>query len=411
MPQSIYLDHAATTAVRPEVVDAMLPLFGGNFGNPSSAHAVGRRARAALDDARTRLAQCIGAEPDEICFTSGGTEADNFAVLGAWRAAVADGRRAVVTTPIEHKAVLAAGQQAAREGGELRVADVRRDGAVDVDSARRLLAPDVAVCSVMAVNNETGVVQPIADVAGHARANGVTMHVDAVQGFGALELDVRRLPVDLLSLSGHKFGAPKGVGVLYVRRGTPLAPLLHGGGQDGGRRPGTENVAFAVGMAVAAECALAERAATALRLHAFREFLESQLVAGVPTLVIHGGDATRAPHISSVAVPGVPSRALLDGLDARGICASGGSACQTGNAAPSHVLLAMTADPVLSSNSVRFSLGSGTTLDEVQRVASAFTELARDAHASVPGPRHGPAQAATSAARLGRPRSHASMHA
>ncbi|GJG89782.1 cysteine desulfurase [Gemmatimonadetes bacterium T265] len=379
MHPPVYLDHAATTPVRPEVLEAMQPFFGGVFGNPSSTHGAGRRARAALDDARARMAHCLGAEPDEICFTSGGTEADNFAVLGAWRAGAADGRAAVVTTPIEHKAVLAAGGQAAREGGELRVAQVDPDGTVDAASMCGLLGRDVAVCSIMAVNNETGVVQPVLDVAERARAYGIPVHVDAVQGFGTLDFDVRALPVDLLSVSGHKFGAPKGVGVLYVRRGTRLAPLLHGGGQDGGRRPGTENVAFAVGMAVAAEQTLRERSASALRLRVLRDAFEARLLARLPTLVVHGRNTCRAPHISSVAVPGVPGRVVLDGLDARGIYVSGGSACQSTSAAPSHVLLAMTRSPALAGNSIRVSLGHTTTHAEVQRAASAFVALMDEA--------------------------------
>src|SRR5918911_705305 len=244
MPQPIYLDHAATTPVRPEVLEAMRPFFAERFGNPSSAHRWGRAARAALDEARERVAQCLGAHPDEVCFTSGGTEADNLAVLGAWRARRTTGRTAIASTPIEHKAVLGAVHEVAREGGVERIAPVTRAGTVDVAGFADLLDDDVAVCSVMWVNNEIGTVQPIADLAAIAKERGALFHTDAVQAFGKIPIDAGAVPFDFLSLSGHKIGAPKGVGALYIRRGAPLEPLFHGGAQGGGRRPGTENVAF-----------------------------------------------------------------------------------------------------------------------------------------------------------------------
>jgi cysteine desulfurase len=236
-PPPVYLDHAATTPVRPEVRAAMEPFYGPQFGNPSSAHRWGRAARAALDEARERLAACLGARPDEVCFTSGGTEGDNLAVLGAWRARRLNGRTAVVTTAIEHKAVLAAVHHAAAEGACERLLAVGTDGVVDLRSADAAILDDVAVCSAMWVNNETGVVQPVPALAERARAAGALFHTDAVQAFGRVDVDVRRVCVDLLTLSGHKLGAPKGVGAVYVRRGTPLEPLFHGGVQDRGRRP------------------------------------------------------------------------------------------------------------------------------------------------------------------------------
>ncbi|HSQ30457.1 MAG TPA: aminotransferase class V-fold PLP-dependent enzyme, partial [Gemmatimonadaceae bacterium] len=259
MPEPIYLDHAATSPVRPEVLEAMLPFYGPRFGNPSSTHRWGRDARTALDEARERVARCLGAQPDEICFTSGGTEADNIALLGAWRARRETGRNAIVTTPIEHKAVLGAVHQAAREGAEERVAAMHESGIVDVTSFNALVRDDTAIASVMWVNNEIGTVQPVVELAAHARSVGALFHTDAVQAFGKIAIDARTMPFDVLTISGHKLGAPKGIGAVYIRRGTVIEPLFHGGAQDRGRRPGTENVAAAVGFARAAELAIAER--------------------------------------------------------------------------------------------------------------------------------------------------------
>jgi cysteine desulfurase len=376
----VYLDHAATTPVRPEVRAAMEPFHGPQFGNPSSAHRWGRAARAALDEARERLAACLGARPDEVAFTSGGTEADNLAVLGAWRARRDVHRRAVVSTPVEHKAVLAAVHHAAGEGADPRLLGVDREGVVHDDAGT--IADDAAVCSVMWVNNETGVVQPVPALAERARAAGVVFHSDAVQAFGKVDVDLRRVPVDLLTLSGHKLGAPKGVGALYVRRGTALSPLFHGGAQDRGRRPGTENVAYAVALATAAELTLAERDAEHARLTALRDALEAAILAGVPDAVVHGRGAERAPHVTNVSAPGVDGAALLLALDLHGVAASGGSACQTGNPEPSHVLLAMGVEPVLAASAVRFSVGALTTAACVERVGGLFPRLVSKARAA-----------------------------
>jgi cysteine desulfurase len=381
MADPIYLDHAATTPVRPEVRAAMEPFYGPRFGNPSSTHRWGRDARAALDEARERVARCLGARPDEICFTSGGTEGDNFAVLGAWRAARHGGRNAVITTPIEHKAVLAAAHQAAKEGAEERIVDVTSQGLVDEASFAALLDDRVAVCSVMWVNNETGVIQPVPALAARAKAAGALFHTDSVQAFGKFPIDLQTLPVDTLTISGHKIGAPKGIGAMFIRRGTPLEPLLHGGSQDRGRRPGTENVAAAVGLAVAAELTIAECAVEHGRLEGLRDRFEEELLGRIPDLVVHGRGAPRAPHVLNVSVPGVDGEALLMALDLRGIAASGGSACQSGNAAPSHVLHAMGVPDDLASSAIRFSLGCLTTPEQIDRVASLFPTLVEKARA------------------------------
>jgi cysteine desulfurase len=384
MPDPVYLDHAATTPVRPEVLEAMQPFFGARFGNPSSVHRWGREARTALDEARERLARSLGAASDEVVFTSCGTEADNMALIGVWRAREASGRRAVVTSPIEHKAVLAAAHQVVKEGGEERLVAVRPGGLVDDRSFDELVTDDVAVCSVMWVNNEIGVLQDVPALAARARRRGVVFHTDAVQAFGKVEVDARTTPFDVLSISGHKIGAPKGIGALYIRRGTPIEPLMFGGTQDRGRRPGTENVAMAVGLARAAELAVAERIHEWARLEAQRDRLEAALLARIPDAVIHGRGGPRAPHITNVSVPGVDSESMLMALDLRGVACSAGSACQSGSISPSHVLSAIGASPDLASAAIRMSLGALTTDACIDRVAELFPTLVAKARRLTP---------------------------
>lgn len=376
MPEPIYLDHAATTPVRPEVVEAMVPFYGPRFGNPSSIHRWGREARTALDEARERLAGCIGARSDEICFTSGGTEADNLAILGGWRARRAEGRNAIVSDPIEHKAVLGAVHQAAKEGAEERFCRVTRDGVVEKASFEELTRDDVAVVSVMWVNNEIGTVQPVDALAPFAKARGALFHTDAVQAFGKIEIDARRVPFDALALSGHKIGAPKGCGAIFVRRGTVLESLFHGGTQERGKRPGTENVAAAIGLARAAELACAEREAERKRLLVLRERLERGIRERVPDAVIHGARAAvRAPHIVNVSAPGTDTESMLMALDLQGIGCSGGSACQSGSASPSHVLSAIGASRDLVGAAIRMSLGALSDEKSVDRVIDVFAKL------------------------------------
>jgi cysteine desulfurase len=378
-PEPIYLDHAATTPVRDEVFEAMRPFFGPKFGNPSSTHRWGREARAALDEARERVANCLGARPDEVCFTSGGTEGDNLAILGVWRLARASGRNVVVSTPIEHKAILGAVHHAAAEGAEERMLDVDPTGVVTTSSFDERVRDDVAVCSVMWVNNEIGTIQHVPEFAEKAKARGVVFHTDAVQAFGKVRIDAASQPFDLLSISGHKICAPKGVGALFIRRGTKLEPLMHGGSQDRGRRPGTENVAYAVGLATAAELTLAEHEKESARLGALRDRLENAIVAAVPDAVIHGRGADRAPHVLNVSVPGTDSESMLMAMDLRGIAASGGSACQSGSVGHSHVLLAMGVSQDLASAAIRMSLGCLTTDAGIDRVSEVFPALVNKA--------------------------------
>ena len=371
----VYLDHAATTPVREEVFEAMKPFYGPRFGNPSSTHRWGREARAALDEARERVGRCLGARPYEICFTSGGTEADNLAILGAWRALKAKGRKAVVTTPIEHKAILGAVHQAAHEGAEERFLGITQDGVVDSASFDLLVDTDVAVCSMLWVNNEIGTIQPVSELAAKAKERGALVHTDAVQAFGKVPIDAQQQQFDFLTISGHKFGAPKGIGALFIRRGVHIEPLMHGGTQDRGRRPGTENVAAAVGLARAAELTLAECKAHCARIEKLRKKLEAGILAKVPDAVIHGRGAPRAPHITNISVPGTDSESLLMALDLRGIAASGGSACQSGSVEPSHVLRALGVRPELASAAVRMSLGVLSTDECIDRVIEVFPAL------------------------------------
>jgi cysteine desulfurase len=382
-PSPIYLDNAATTPVREEVFEAMRPFFGPKFGNPSSVHRFGREARVALDEARERVANCLGAHPDEISFNSCGTEGDNTAVLCAWRALRESGRNAVVTTPIEHKAVLAAAHEVAHEGGEERILEVDSNGVVRDESFNALVRDDVAVASVMWVNNETGVIQDIPALARRAKARGVVFHTDAVQGFGKVEIDARSQVFDLLSISGHKIGAPKGIGALYVRRGTPFEPLILGGSQERGRRAGTENVAYVVALATAAELAVAERERHWEETESMRDRLQSLLLAAIPDAIVHSRGAPRAPHVLNISVPGTENQSLLMALDLRGVACSGGSACQSGSIIPSHVLAAMGVEHAVAGAAIRMSFGPINTEADVDRVAELFPKLVAKARGAV----------------------------
>jgi cysteine desulfurase len=373
----VYLDHAATTPVRPEVLEAMLPYLGtSSFGNPSSAHRYGRAARAGLEQARREVAAAVGAEPTQVVFTSGGTEADNLAVIGAALAARHNGRPMLVTvSACEHKAVLAAAHQVCHLGGEEIILPVHGDGQLDLPALDTALQKKPAVVSVMWVNNETGARQPIEDIAERCSRAGVLLHSDAVQAFGKVPVAIQNLPCTLLTISGHKIGAPKGIGALIVRDRKAIESIIHGGGQQFGIRPGTENVAGAVALGRAATLAAEEQPALAPRLAAMRERLVAQLRELVPDLVVHGHGGPRAPHILSIGIPGTDSEALLMHLDLSGVAASGGSACSTGAMEPSHVLTAMGVPRALALGSIRLSLGHETTDDEIDRVVTVLPRV------------------------------------
>jgi cysteine desulfurase len=366
---AVYLDHAATTPVRPEVLEAMLPyLTQEAFGNPSSAHRFGRAARAGLEQARREVAQATGAEPNQVIFTSGGTEADNLGIVGAALAARdRGGAMCAVVSATEHKAILAAAHAVCHLGGREVILPVDPEGRVDLDALDAALAGRPAVVSIMWVNNEVGTVQPVHDIAARCEAAGVAFHTDAVQAFGKVPVSLRALPCTLLTISGHKIGAPKGIGALLVRDRKAVEAIIHGGGQQYGIRPGTENVAGAVALGRAAVLAAREQAEEAERLGRLRDGLAERLQAAVPDVRINGAGAERAPHVLNVAIAGADSEALLMHLDLAGVAASSGSACSTGSIEPSHVLVAMGVPRDLALGAIRLSLGRESTAADVDR--------------------------------------------
>jgi len=362
----IYLDHNATTPVDPRVLEAMLPALREGFGNASSLHWFGQQARAALDDARAEIARLIGANPAEVVFTSSGTEADNLALRGA--AGIArPPRRGIVYSAIEHHAVMNTAKSLAEEGWPVASVRATADGTVDLDDLAAKVDETTALVAVMFANNETGVIQPVKDVVTLAHARGALVHCDAVQAAGKVPIDVRALDVDLLALSGHKIYAPKGVGVLYVKRGTRLRPWVRGGSQERNRRAGTENIPGIVGMGRAAASAREELGAETLRLAALRDRLEERLLAIPGTR--RNGTGPRVANTTNVSFDGIEAESLLMALDLAGVAVSTGAACAAGAVEPSHVLRAMSIPTERVQGSVRFSLGRSTREADVDRAA------------------------------------------
>jgi cysteine desulfurase len=371
-----YLDHAATTPLRPEAREAMEPFLGEVYGNPSSLHAAGQEARRALDDARDRVAAALGARAEEVVFTSGGTEADNLALIGRFLAE-RERRPHLVTVATEHHAVLDTCRFLEGLGAEVTLLPVDGDGLVDPDAVRRALTPRNSVVSVMYANTEIGTIAPLAEIGAITREAGAPLHTDAVQAVGALPLTMDALGVDLLSLSAHKFYGPKGVGTLLVRRGTRLQPLQQGGGQERGRRAGTENLAGIVGMARALELAVAEREAEAPRQVALRDRLIEGIRAVVPEVVLNGHPTRRLPNNANLAFPGLEAEVLLLNLDLEGVAASAGSACTAGSLEPSYVLQAIGRARDLGRGSLRLTVGRGTTADEIESVVDRLGGIVR----------------------------------
>jgi cysteine desulfurase len=370
----VYLDHTATTPLDPRVRAAMEPFSSNIFGNASSAHRFGREAKQALEKARAAIAGLIGAEPAEIFFTSGGTESDNLALRGLKTAR--DGRRAIVTCAAEHHAVLDTCEELAGHGRTVRILPVGVNGSVEVEEVRKAVDASTLVVSLMHANNEVGTITPIGHIAEIVHASGAFLHTDAVQSAGKISVNVNTLGVDLLSLSAHKMYGPKGVGVLYVRRSCPVDPILTGGGQERGRRPGTENVAGAVGMAEALRVSVEGMEEESRRLAGLRDELERRLAGLFPALLINGDRRNRLPHLLSVSfdhsrLP-MQGEMLVVNMDLEGVACSSGSACTSGSVQPSHVLMAMGRDEGTARATIRFSFGRSNDAPDIERVCSAL---------------------------------------
>src|SRR5579884_876265 len=370
----IYLDHAATTPTDPEVAEAMLPYLAGSFGNASSIHHLGREARHAIDAARDAVAALLQADYADLYFTGSGTEADNLALLGTMLAAPPQ-RNHLVVSAIEHHAVLHSARFLQTLGYEVTVVPVDPQGVVAPEAVAAALTDRTALVSVMHANNEIGTLQPIREIARTAHARGARFHTDAVQTAGLLPLDVQELDCDLLTLCAHKMYGPKGAGALYIKPGMKISPILHGGAQEREKRAGTENVAAIVGFGKAAELASQRRESDAARLAALRDGFLDRLRAGVPDLLLNGPPLERLPNNLNVSVEGVEGPTLLMSLDRMGIAASSGAACSSGSIEPSHVLKAIGLPDRLASSGIRFTLGRGTTEDELARAADIFTQI------------------------------------
>ena len=371
----VYFDYNATTPLATEVRDAIVRAMDDVYGNASSVHHFGQQAKAAIDDARSAVAALINADASEIVFTSGGTESDNFAIRGAAEAIEPTGRRHLIASAIEHEAVLNTLKALSRRGWQTTLLAVEQSGIVSPDRLREAMTKETALVSVMHANNEIGTVQPIAELAEIAHANGALMHTDAVQSLGKIAVDVRALGVDLLSLSAHKFNGPKGTGALWIKRGTRMMPTMTGGKHERNRRAGTENVPAIVGLGIAARVAVNKLTSEGDRLARLRDRLEDGILRGVSGTAINGVRSPRVPNTTNISFDRVEAESLLIALDLEGIAVSTGSACSSGTLEPSHVLRAMGLPPHRTQNSLRFSLGSLSTDEEVDRVIEVLPRL------------------------------------
>ena len=373
----IYLDYAATAPVLPEVLDAMLPFFVSAYGNPSGIHANGRETRKAVELARRRTAGVLGAESREICFTSGGSESNNLAVQGTAFAMRGKGNH-IITSQIEHHSVLNTCRWLEKQGFRVTYLPVDADGTVNPENVRDAICPETILVSIMTANNEIGTVQPVAQIGEICREKGVAFHTDAVQAVGMLRTDVREMNADLVSLSAHKFHGPKGTGALYIRKGTRLDPLIHGGSQERGLRAGTESVPGIVGLGKAIETAEAEREENAARIRGLRKVLTDRILQNIPGARMNGHPENRLPGNCHFSFPGTESEALLLRLDLAGISVSGGSACTSGSVEPSHVLQAIGLKDEMLHSSIRLTIGRETTLKEIEKTAQILTEIVED---------------------------------
>jgi len=360
----IYFDHNATTPIAPEVLSAMLPYLTEEFGNASSIHAFGQNARGAVEQARSSVAALVGARAADIMFTSGGTESNNHAILGAVTAAPGKAKH-VITSAIEHVAVLDTCKALAKSGVDLTILPVDRDGLVNPEDVRRAIRPETVLITIMLANNETGTIEPVQKIGKIAAEKGIVFHTDAVQAAGKIPIDVEKLGVDLLSISAHKFCGPKGVGALYIRKGTQLDPLMHGGHSERDRRPGTEDVASIAGMGKAAELAGTGLREESERIRGLRDRLERGLLDRVPHAWVNGARAPRVPNTSNLTFPFIEGEAMVIALDLKGSACSTGAACSSGAVEPSHVLIALGLAPEDARATLRLSLGHQTTDAEI----------------------------------------------
>jgi cysteine desulfurase len=371
----IYLDYNATTPPAPAVIEAVAACLRDEFGNPSSVHSFGQRAKAALDRARAETAALIDADPAEIVFTSGGSEANNLAIRGVFDARLASGRSQLVTTGIEHEAVLNTVRALEAHGGDVVLVPATARGVVDAATVAGAISEHTSLVSVMLANNEVGTLQPVSDIAEACKSRGVLLHTDAVQAAGKIPISVKTLGADLMSISAHKFSGPKGAGALWIRRGVRLSAHTTGGRQERNRRAGTENLPAIVGMGVAAALAKATLAVSAAWVSGLRDRLEAGILAGVPRAVVNGEGAPRVPNTTNISFEGVEAESLLIALDLEGVAVSTGSACSSGSLEPSHVLRAMGLPNNRARNSLRFSLGAATTDAEVDFVIGVLPGL------------------------------------
>ena len=371
----IYFDHNATTPVDPAVAETVMRVMTEEFGNASSVHHFGQRAKAVLDDARSSVAALIDGEPSEVVFTSGGTESDNFALRGVAEALEPTGRKHLIASAIEHEAVLVTLRALAKRGWKVTLLPVDASGILKPESLEQAITPDTAIVSLMHANNEIGTIQPVAEVASIAHARGALVHTDAVQSIGKIPVDVRALGVDLLSLSAHKFNGPKGVGALWIKRGARITAILTGGKHERTRRAGTENVPGIAGLGVAATLASRKLATEAPRIAALRDRLEAEILSRVPGTAVNGDRARRVPNTTNISFDAVEAESLLIALDLEGVAVSTGSACSSGTLEPSHVLRAMGLPSPRTQNSIRLSLGAGNTDAEVDFVVSKLPGL------------------------------------
>jgi len=371
----IYLDHNATTPVDPVAAAAMMRALQDLFGNASSVHYYGQQAKAAIDDARSAVAALIGAEPSEIVFTSGGTEADNFAIRGAAEALEVTGRKHLITSGIEHEAVLNTFKALAKRGWKTTVLPLDARGIVSSDALRDAMTDDTALVSIMHANNEIGTIQPIAELATIAKGRGALFHTDAVQSAGKIPLNVRALGVDLVAISAHKFYGPKGIGALWAKRGVRLSPFLSGGKQERNRRAGTENVPGIIGAGIAAQLEMTKMDVDAPRLSTLRDRLESGILSSVPNTDVNGSRDARVPNTTNISFERIEAESLLIALDLEGVAVSTGSACSSGTLEPSHVLKAMGLSSHRAQNSIRFSLGASNNEEQIDHVISILPRI------------------------------------